>query len=56
MGKIAIFTMGTRGDVQPYIFLSKEPIKSKDLSVDSIFSAIEEINGSYEEKNNGTDK
>lgn len=28
MGKIAIFTMGTRGDVQPYIFLSKELIKN----------------------------
>ena len=24
MKKIAMFTMGTRGDVQPYIFLSKE--------------------------------
>lgn len=28
MGKIALFTMGTRGDVQPYIFLSKELIKN----------------------------
>ncbi len=28
MGKIAIFTMGTRGDVQPYIYLSKELIKN----------------------------
>ena len=28
MGKIAIFTMGTRGDVQPYIFLSKELIRN----------------------------
>lgn len=27
MKKIAMFTMGTRGDVQPYIFLSKELIK-----------------------------
>lgn len=27
MSKIAMFTMGTRGDVQPYIFLSKELIK-----------------------------
>lgn len=26
--KIAMFTMGTRGDVQPYIFLSKELIKN----------------------------
>ena len=24
MQKIAMFTMGTRGDVQPYIYLSKE--------------------------------
>lgn len=24
MKKIAMFTMGTRGDIQPYIFLSKE--------------------------------
>lgn len=28
MKKIAMFTMGTRGDVQPYIFLSKELIKN----------------------------
>ena len=28
MKKTAIFTMGTRGDVQPYIFLSKELIKN----------------------------
>lgn len=28
MKKIAMFTMGTRGDVQPYIFLSKELIKT----------------------------
>ena len=28
MEKIAMFTMGTRGDVQPYIFLSKELIKN----------------------------
>lgn len=27
MKKIAMFTMGTRGDVQPYIFLSKQLIK-----------------------------
>lgn len=27
MKKIAMFTMGTRGDVQPYIFLSKELIR-----------------------------
>ncbi len=27
MKKIAMFTMGTRGDVQPYIFLSKELMK-----------------------------
>lgn len=30
MKEIAMFTMGTRGDVQPYIFLSKQLIK-KDL-------------------------
>lgn len=28
MKKIAMFTMGTRGDVQPYIFLSKELMKN----------------------------
>lgn len=28
MKKIAMFTMGTRGDVQPYIFLSKELIRN----------------------------
>lgn len=28
MKKVAMFTMGTRGDVQPYIFLSKELIKN----------------------------
>ncbi len=28
MKKIAMFTMGTRGDVQPYIYLSKELIKN----------------------------
>lgn len=28
MSKIAMFTMGTRGDVQPYIFLSKQLIKN----------------------------
>lgn len=28
MQKIAMFTMGTRGDVQPYIYLSKELIKN----------------------------
>lgn len=28
MKKIAMFTMGTRGDVQPYIFLAKELIKN----------------------------
>ena len=28
MKKTAIFTMGTRGDVQPYIFLSKELMKN----------------------------
>ena len=28
MKKIAMFTMGTRGDIQPYIFLSKELIKN----------------------------
>ena len=27
MKKIAMFTMGTRGDVQPYIFLSKGLMK-----------------------------
>lgn len=27
MQKIAMFTMGTRGDVQPYVFLSKELVK-----------------------------
>ena len=27
MKKIAMFTMGTRGDVQPYIFLSKALIR-----------------------------
>lgn len=28
MSKIAMFTMGTRGDVQPYIYLSKQLIKN----------------------------
>ena len=28
MSNIAMFTMGTRGDVQPYIFLSKELMKN----------------------------
>ncbi|MGI6091367.1 MAG: glycosyltransferase [Saccharofermentanales bacterium] len=28
MKKVAMFTMGTRGDIQPYIFLSKELIKN----------------------------
>ncbi|WP_081674421.1 glycosyltransferase [Butyrivibrio sp. VCD2006] len=28
MKKVAMFTMGTRGDVQPYIFLSKELIRN----------------------------
>lgn len=28
MKKIAMFTMGTRGDIQPYIFLSKELIRN----------------------------
>ena len=28
MGKVAMFTMGTRGDVQPYIYLSKELLRS----------------------------
>lgn len=28
MSKIAMFTMGTRGDVQPYIYLSKQLIRS----------------------------
>lgn len=28
MKKIAMFTMGTRGDIQPYIFLSKELLRS----------------------------
>lgn len=28
MSKVAMFTMGTRGDVQPYIFLSKELIRN----------------------------
>ena len=28
MKKIAMFTMGTRGDVQPYIYLSKELIRN----------------------------
>lgn len=27
MKKIAMFSMGTRGDIQPYIILSKELIK-----------------------------
>lgn len=27
MKEIAMFTMGTRGDIQPYIFLSKQLIK-----------------------------
>jgi len=29
MKKIAMFTMGTRGDIQPYIFLSKELMKNE---------------------------
>jgi len=28
MKKIAMFTMGTRGDIQPYIYLSKELIRN----------------------------
>lgn len=36
MKKIAMFTMGTRGDVQPYIFLSKELIrKGYDVTLGS---------------------
>lgn len=36
MKKVAMFTMGTRGDVQPYIFLSKALIKKGyDVTLDS---------------------
>lgn len=36
MKKIAMFTMGTRGDIQPYIFLSKELIrKGHDVTLGS---------------------
>ena len=36
MKKIAMFTMGTRGDIQPYIYLSKELIrKGYDVSLGS---------------------
>ena len=36
MKKIAMFTMGTRGDIQPYIFLSKELIrKGYDVTLGS---------------------